>query len=947
MAIRIGGNTINIRRIGQIVKQFYRLGTNIIWQRPTSINGSVSPESITFNGDGTPEDIEVTLSYDRAFVFESVEQNIVIPEGVTVTEDRRFSVGSEQFVILLVNAEATDTTDTTTQNIQITLTNDNMALNVTVNRRGQVDIRELRIIDNTGNGSGPSPSAGGDVLFYYEGRDGGYTGTQQAPDPTHNVGARYVLTEGISGSNDDTAAFSTTPVNGTTWVGANTHQGSFTVGTSPGSGNPAGSSLTFSNIIVSFINDGSSPTLATYRTFLTSLGIDASGITATNRNVRTIPNGAVIQIGPLWSGEQNIQLPSTAYSNSGTAADVITTSADYRTITFRYNTDVFSSITRANGAMLLPITQPTIHTGTWTASTENRTRNIRLTANSIDALSDTLTSTFTQLEDAEVSGVLSVVNNNVTAGETITLTASHIGGDDPSDYRIFSGDTTATFSVVPSAAFSSTSNRIFTTENSSAATVTTTVTAVEGTNTYTLYVRDSDGDISAPTVLTFYGTRAQVFQSGVNPDRVPWFYDSQLIEFTANGIPNTATLSANVAGTNATASTPSYNSTTSRWNVTVTWSTANGNRSSGRSAVVSIIYQGLSVFGTLSVSQNALNSTVSQVTSQDASGNSYFRNWNDITSREIVIAISSFPAPITAANAPITTLETNPSTFNFSATGATSSGSGNNRNVSVGRTGVSDEQLTSVGIVEGQTVVLRNSSTGIRSTATVFTVSSTFLFFTNVSGNAVINHATGLQYSVTAETTRTIPVGGLSNRALVSSVTIGGIPASYSNTGVNSGYRNNYAFTGVNASTTTSASVSLNVAYRGVTIGSTSVSRTPRPAVTQRLMNPDGTSLDLNTTFDTIISEDTGTDFSIWVLHDIAHSFISVTDGTGSDFVSLTPENTPAAVALPNTFADSVAAGSENIDSGLYARRTRIDLTTSNANGTVSRESDTFCVNIA
>ena len=859
-----------------------------------------------------------------------------------MTEDRRFSVGSELFVVLLVNAEATDTTDTITQNIQITLTNDNMALNVTVNREGQPAIAQIQIIDNLGNGEGPVPSTGGDVLFYYLGSGSAADGNAE--------GATYGLTESISFGNDDRAAFNATPTSGTTSAGFARYtftRNDSSIGTAPGTGNPTGSSLTISGLNSGGTQAPVALTLATYIEFLSNLGIDTTGITATNRGVRRITNGATFDLG-FGSFRENIYLPSTAYSNSGTAADVITANADFTTITFNFNTAVFANATiPTTGIIDTPTVQPTIHTGTWTASTEDRTRNVRLTANNLNALSDSITNTFTQLEDAEVSGVLSVVSNNVTAGETITLTASHIGGDDPSDYRIFSGDTTATFSVVPSAAFSVTSNRVFTSENSSATTVTTTVTAVEGTNTYTLYVRDSDGDISAPTVLTFYGTRAQVFQSGANPDRVPWFFDSQQIDFTADGIPTTATLAATVSGTSATVSTPSYNALTERWNVTVTWSTANGNRSSGRSAVVAITYQGFQAFGTLSVSQDALNSTVTTITSIDASGDSYVRDWDDTTSREIVLSITGFPTPIVAANVQTTTLATNPSTFNFSATGATASGSGNNRNLSLGRTGVSDEQLTSIGVVAGQTVVVRNSNTGIRSTATVFSIASTFIFLTNVSGNAVINHTLGLQYSISAETSLVTNTFIGTSRALVSSATIGGLPASYSSTQVNSGYRNNYAFTGVNASVTTRASVSLSVAYRGVTIGSVSVSRTARPAVTQRLMNPDGTSLDDNTTFDTVISEDTGTDFSIWVLHDIAHSFVSVTDGVGSDFVSLTPENTPAAVALPNTFADSVAAGRENIDSGLYARRTRIDLTTSNAAGTTAQESDTFCINIA
>ena len=804
MAIKIRNICVFLKRIGRTIMRFRRRGTDVVWERPSSVASGLSRTSVSFDPNGNSiGGNTVILSFPSAvFSFTDLETNVQIPDGINVSFIRLPSSGTTRLIQFTITADVNRDVNQIRDQIIITLNNDNMALNITVNRAGQADLTSIDL--NTGVAE--TIDVGG--------------GTQGLSVTSNPGGATYTLTVRQSGTDDDTAA-------------------------------------------VSF-----------------GLG----GIT------------------------------------TGTA--------------------------RAAGAAIV-----TQHVIIWAANTLIRQRAVTIRATNDAVPSDFVEITLRQAANLAVDASFEAADTSPFIGESDVLTATILSGVGAYDYRIFSGDVSTSETLPFSRTVVGNNNLVATEDNRVAASFTYSATAVDGENTYTLFVRDTNEAVVS-RVLTFYGSAAYLYQDYSFQSNVPWFRESANLQFVFPSSISASLLSATVLGTDASIASTGVSLGSvpglSVYNVTVNWSTANGSTTSNRVASVTISYNGAPVLGTLTATQLLRNSTITSLTITDSEGNTGIRDWDDLTARQIGASISNFPDGV---NNIFFSQIINNITQTLTFAKASSSGTGNNRTLVVNRGSVTDSQLTNAGISQGQSIVLQGS-VGQYDTVTVGTVNSTQITFTGVS--FAVAELTPRDSNVSHTIFTTVSGSGSSGPtpAAVTGVTIGGNASTYS-TVAPAGYKANVTLSSINTDPDAVGRHLYNVVYRGATIGSLFVNQNPRPKVVQELLIADTSTtpitltIDTDDTFNTQIAAATGTDFSLYVLHDVSDTFTSVTDGVGEDFISLTPENTPQALALPTGFSSTVPAiGGDNIDTSDYARYTRVDLTTANANDSTSTQSDTICINI-
>ena len=628
------------------------------------------------------------------------------------------------------------------------------------------------------------------------------------------------------------------------------------------------------------------------------------------------------------------------------------------------------TLSETTGTAALAAADATQHTLTWSANSVSTLRRVTVRATNTAVPSDFVELTFRQSANLPVNVQLQVSDVSPFIGENLFLIARAATGDAPLDFRIFRGDVTALHgsgSTSMPSAFTATDDLLASVDDTSNTTLTHTAIAVNGENTFTAYLRDSDGEVAGVTV-TVYATPAYGYLSYSGTDSsIHWFSETSRVAVVLPGIPGTASISATVTGEGTGSVTaPTFHIDESdlaeTWRVTVNWDTANPNRSSSRAAVVTFSYLGEPILGSFIVRQNELNSVVTPLTISDgAITNTLNRAWNDTETRQIGAAISNFPDD-GRSGVNLTILANNIlQTLNFTKISTT--GVGDNRTIVVSRQGVTDEQLIAGGVAQGVRIILEGAL-GHYDDVSVQLITSTTITFTGASSTLDLTTVIGQSYSQTVFTQASFllnlifapPSGVLFTSTGISVVSQG--PVNYDAT-TPAGYKQDLSYTGVNSSIVSTRTNIISVTFRGALIGSFNLTRGVRPPVAQRLLiNPNPleripplTSLliDPDNTFNTIIPPEAGATFDIYTLHDINHNYQSTTDGTGADFVRLmeTNRNPPNSVALPTSFPSTViGTNGDVLDSQLYARYTRIGYLTTSANGTTGTQSDNICINI-
>ena len=630
-------------------------------------------------------------------------------------------------------------------------------------------------------------------------------------------------------------------------------------------------------------------------------------------------------------------------------------------------------------------TGETTHTFTWTANTLTRQRSVLLRATNNNASDDSVVFGLLQGADTAIDTSFVVSDTTPYIGETVTLTADVLTGDPNYDYRIFSGDTTGT--LTDTTAFTATADRVFTANNIAAANSeqTHTVTAADGENTYTLYVRETStpNEVSTRT-LTFHATAALAIQvprtlvggaTRRTNSNVPWYFDTAELLFRAPGVPSGASLSASVTGTDALVGAVTLvgtidGTTDSLWTTTVSWTSGNPSPTSTRTAAVTISYNGANMFGTLAVRQNSLNSQATNVEVTDAVGNTTIRDWDDLTSRTVGVSITNFPG----SGSPIV--------YNINGSNVlteyllpvtATSGSGGTRTATATRiSSLTDSIISEVGLSAGSSVVLQGSD-GEYSQATVDSVNSGTIVFSGV--RTIVSQSATLLFVSYGFTSQSNSL----TQAAVSGVTLrrSGFSLQLTHSGSTTlgsggatetaaaGYKAGLAFTSNNTATTpANVDTTYFAHYRGVdlyrqlstTNPAVTISRLARPYVTQRLLNAAGTGFDAdnNTTFDTTLAATAGASADIWIMHDVNQVFNNVTDGslTDDDFLVLSGASVESAnnvVVMPTSFINAnstvAAVNGDNLSTTTYARRSRIDIDSGAANTTTNTEVDNININ--
>ena len=624
----------------------------------------------------------------------------------------------------------------------------------------------------------------------------------------------------------------------------------------------------------------------------------------------------------------------------------------------------------------------TIHTFTWAANTLQRQRQVSLQATNSLATEDVVPLILSQGADTDVDASLTVNDTTPFIGETVTLTTTVLTGDAPYDFRIFSGDTTGTLDAA-NTAFTSTTNRVATADSMNTL-APITRTAVDGENTYTLYVRETNTPSETVTrVLTFHATAALAIQvpnitltppaTYATQSNIPWYENSALLYFRTPGIPSSASLSASVTGTDATIGAVTQVSGGTipgtgepLWQTTVSWSSGNPSRTSTRTAEVTISYHGANMFGTLAVRQNALNSIVTDLNILGADGTlNDSRDWNELGNRLVGVSISNFPG----IGQTIGNFATNGSSvlteYSLPVLSRTSSGATRSVTVSRDTSVLTDSIVSEVGLSSGSVVVLQGTD-GEYSEATVTAVNTSGITFSGV--RAIVAESSTLLFvsygysEVLSTRSATTPVtgvalvrSGFSSQMTYSGATTAGMAGATDTAGA--GYKTQFTFPSNYTVTSTPTVVQYNVRYRGVDIGvnSITVTRGPRPYVAQRLLNAAGTLIDGgDTTFETTLAATAGASAEIWIMHDVNQVFNNVTDGstTDDDFLlanMASVESGNSVVVMPTSFINAnstvPATNNDNLQTATYARRSRIDLDAGAANTTINVEVDNININ--